>query len=139
MPYGSVFWHNSARMTWNVKVSATSTDGQTVALGAFNRKNNLGPSSAPVGIAVTFDGDRVYFTRTDIASVDDFAEHLPLWQRIKAVVKTGPQTLATIASELNHDKVDSIDRIVRKHKALFTKVTGSDGVQRVALIDRRAS
>jgi hypothetical protein len=134
-----VFWHNSARTTWNFKASATSDTGQTVAIGAFNRKNNLGKLHPPVGIAVTFDGGRVYFSRQDIATVDDFAEHLPLWQRIKAVVKAGPQTLATIASELNHDKVDSIERIVRKHKHLFTRVTGKDGVARVALVERRAS
>ncbi|MBI3049239.1 MAG: hypothetical protein HYY76_13120, partial [Acidobacteria bacterium] len=53
--------------------------------------------------------------------------------------KAGPQTLATIASELNHDKVDSIDRIVRKHKNLFTKVSGNDGITRIALVERRAS
>ena len=139
MPYGSVFWHNSARMTWNFKVSATSDDGQTVALGAFNRKNNLGPKRSPVGINVTFDGDRVYFTRTDIATIDEFVDTLPLWQRIKTVVKAGPQTLATIASELNYDKVDSLDRIVRKHKQLFTKVTGPDGIHRIALVERRVS
>jgi hypothetical protein len=110
-----------------------------VALGAFNRKNNLGPRRAPVGINVTFDGDRVYFTRTDIATIDEFVDTLPLWQRIKTVVKAGPQTLATIASELNYDKVDSLDRIVRKHKTLFTKVTGPDGIQRIALVERRAS
>lgn len=38
-----------------------------------------------------------------------------------------------------HDNVESLDRVVRKHKDLFMKVAGSDGVTRVALVERRAS
>jgi hypothetical protein len=44
------------------------------------------------------------------------------------VVRSGPQTLATIASELNHPNVESIDRIVRRQKNVFTKVPSSDGI-----------
>ena len=138
-PFGSVYWANSARATWNLKRAAMSPDGQTVSLAAFHRKCNLGPLRPAVGISVQFDGERVYFCRIDVATIDEVAESLPLWQRIRAIIRTGPQTLATIASELNHDRVDSIDRIVRKHKNLFTKVSGSDGITRVALIERRAS
>ena len=64
---------------------------------------------------------------------------MPLWQRIRSVVRSGPHTLASIASELQHDNVESIDRVVRKHKDLFTKVSGRDGVTRVALVERRVS
>lgn len=138
-PFGSVFWHNSARATWNLKRAATSPDGETLSLAAFHRKSNLGPQRSAVGISVQFDGDRVYFSRIDVATIDEVAETLPLWQRIRSIVKGGPQTLATIASELNYDKVDSLDRIVRKHKNLFTKISGNDGVSRVALVERRAS
>ena len=121
-PFGSVFWHNSARATWNLKRAATSPDGQTLSLAAFHRKSNLGPLRSAVGIGVQFDGDRVYFKRIDVATIDEIAESLPLWQRIRSIVNAGPQTLATIASEMNYDKVDSLDRIVRKHNNLFTKV-----------------
>ena len=81
-----------------------------------------------LGVNVTFAGDRVYFTRTDVASMDAFVDSLPVWQRIRSVVRTGPQTLAAIASELNYSRVESLDRIVRKHKNVFTKITGSNGV-----------
>lgn len=67
------------------------------------------------------------------------AHRLPLWQRIRGIVRSGPQTLAAIASELNHDNVESLDRVVRKHKDLFMKVAGSDGVTRVALVEMCAS
>ena len=48
-PFGSVFWHNSARCTWNVKLDATS--GDSLSLGYFNRKNNSGRLHSAVGSA----------------------------------------------------------------------------------------
>lgn len=138
-PFGSVFWHNSARSTWNIKLASTSPDGQTLSLAAFHRKSNLGPLQPAVGLRVDFDRDRVSFERVDVTSIDEVADSLPLWQRIRGVLRAGPQTLATLAGELHHDKPDSIDRVVRRHKQLFTKVTGADGVSRIALVERRVS
>lgn len=48
-------------------------------------------------------------------------------------------TLKALADELNHPNVESLDRIVRKHKHLFTKVAGPDHITRIALLERRAS
>lgn len=138
-PFGSVFWHNSFRATWNVKRASTTSDGDTVSLGVFPRKFNLGPHPPAIGLEVQFDGPRVYFARTDVAAIDELAESVPLWQRIRAAVKTGPMTLVSIAEELNHDNIESLDRIVRKHKNLFTKVNGKDGIARIALVERIAS
>ena len=117
MPYGSMFWHASARTTFFLKLAAE--DGDTRTIGVFNRKRNLGRLQPPMGLRVTFSQDRVEFDHTDLADVPDLAESLPLWRRVHAVVKAGPQTLGTIARELNHDNVESLDRIVRKHKNLF--------------------
>jgi hypothetical protein len=137
MPYGSMFWHASARATFFLKLAAE--DGDTRFVGVFTRKRNLGRLQPPVGLRVTFAEDRVEFDHTDITDVPDLAESLPLWRRIQAVVKAGPQTLATIARELNHDNVESIDRTVRKHKQVFTRLSGSDGITRIALVERRAA
>jgi hypothetical protein len=137
-PFGSVFWHNSARSTWNIKLASTSADGNTLSLGAFHRKSNLGRLHPAQGVSVQFDGDRVYFTRTDIASIDEFAEALPLWQRLITAVKHQPQTLAALSEDLGA-KVETIDRTVRRKRELFTRITGPDGVHRIALIERRAS
>lgn len=138
-PFGSTFWHNSARSTWNLKRAATSPDGQTVSLAAFHRKSNLGPQRNAIGLSVAFDADCVRFQRVDPGSIDEIAESLPLWQRIRSVVRSGPQTLASIAAEIGHDKVETVDRIVRKHKNLFQKVAGQDGITRISLVERRAS
>jgi hypothetical protein len=136
-PFGSTFWHNSARCTWNVKLDAEAETG--LSLGYFCRKNNLGRLHPPVGIHVAFDGDRVSFTRGDITTMQELAAGLPLWRRIAGALKSGPLTLIEIGQEIGHDNVESIDRIVRDKKAIFTKVPGADGIRRVALVERRAS
>ena len=139
MPYGSVFWHNSARMTYNVKRSDAVDDSGEVSLACFNRKSNLGARQGAVGLRVTFADDRVTFTGIDVATIDDMTAMLPLWQRIRHVVKRGPLPLHAIARELNYDNVDSLDRVVRRHKGVFTKINGADGVQQIALLDRRSA
>jgi hypothetical protein len=139
-PFGSIYWHNSARCTWFVKVSENAlTDGRTKTIGLFNRKMNLSAKLPAVGFAIDFDTDRTTFSRIDVCDVNDLADSLPLWQRVREVVRHGPQTIAQIASELNYANVDSLDRIVRRQKNVFTKITGTDGIHRIALVERRAS
>ena len=139
-PFGSVFWNNSARCTWFVKeAEGIANDATTKTIGLFNRKMNLSGRLPAVGFAINFDPDRTVLSRVDVRDVQDLAESLPLWQRIREAVRLGPQTIAAIANELNHPNVESIDRIVRRQKGVFTKITGPDGIHRVALVERRAS
>ena len=137
-PFGSVFWHNGARAAWNVKVANTSADGRTISLGLFNRKANLGPLRTALGFEVTFTDSQTTFRRIDIADVEELASGLPLWQRMRQAVKHRPQTIAELATELDA-KPDSVDRMVRRHKHLFTRVPGGDGIHRIALVEKRAS
>lgn len=134
-PFGSTFWHNSARSTWNIKRAQTSPDGDLVQLAAFHRKCNLGPLRSAQGISVAFDADCVRFSRCDPAGIDEIASTLPLWQRIQSVLKAGPQTVAVIAAELNHENVDSLSRTIRRYD-MFVKTVGADGITRIALAER---
>lgn len=138
MPYGSMFWHASARSTWNIKTPSESPDGSVVKLALFNRKSNLGRKQSPLGLSVAFDTDRVEFQRTDVGSIDGMADSLPLWRRMVSLLKTGPQTVATLASETGKTP-DTVDRTARRYKELFAKVTGDDHITRVALIEKRAA
>lgn len=134
-PFGSAFWHNGARATWNIKRSETSGDGRSIVVGCYNRKSNLGALQRALGFRIAFDDDRIAIEPVNIASVDDLAGGLPLWQRMKDSVTHGPQTLAELAENLGA-KVESLDRIVRRSKNLFTRVPGSDGIARIALVQR---
>jgi hypothetical protein len=134
MPFGSAFWHNSARLTWHFRRGSASPDGRVHALAAFCRKHNFGPEFAPRGLTVDFSHTgQIEFRATDVTSIEEVAGALPLWQRIQAAVRTAPRTVKEIADELGDAKPESIERTARRHKDLFSRVSGSDGVIRVAL------
>lgn len=143
-PFGSSFWHNSARSTWFAKQAAASPDGQRLTVGLFNRKSNLTKLHAAVGFQFDFADDRTIVTRTNLADVADLAGQLPLWQRIAHCIKAGgglPRTIDEIAEELDA-KPDTVKKAVSPSRArggqsIFTQVPGSDGKVRIALVERR--
>lgn len=53
-PFGSIFWHNSARCTWNVKLLQEET-GNVSRLGLFNRKSNNSRLAPPIGALMRWD------------------------------------------------------------------------------------
>jgi hypothetical protein len=135
-PFGSAFWHNSARCTWFVKQAGTEEDGRVVMIGLYNRKTNLGPQRRPIGFRVCFDDQRTTYTRVDIQDVAELAAAMPLWQRIIAEVRSGPKTYLQLAEALEQ-KVDSVEKAVKRKGGVFTRVTGPDGIHRVALLEMR--
>ncbi len=104
-------------------------------VGMFQPEIESRRAPAGIGLRVAFDTARVTFDRVDLATLDDLAEMLPLWQRIRKVVQQGPVPLHAIASELKYDNVESLDRTVRKYRRVFTKITGKDGIHRIALVN----
>jgi hypothetical protein len=138
-PFGSVFWHNGARSTWFAKLAATSPDGQTLTIGLFNRKANLGPVRPAVGLEVNFTDVRTTIRRVNIADVDELVASLPLWQRMKHALSSGPLSPETMADQLDA-KEDSIRKAAKRLDGkLFTSVRGTDGKPRIALVHRGAA
>jgi hypothetical protein len=137
-PFGSSFFHNSARATWFVKQAAVSGDGNLLTVGLFNRKSNLGKLQPAAGFQFDFTDDRTIVTRCNIADVADLAGQLPTWQRIREVVKHGPKTIAELASELNAPK-DTISKAVKRDGSIFARVLSADGVHRFGIAERRTS
>jgi hypothetical protein len=130
-PFGSTFWHNGARGTWNVKVADASPN--EVTLGVFQRKT-LGARRPAVGYRFEFGPERTHIVRVDLAHVDELAAELPLWQRIKALVGRQPQSLAAIAEGLGA-KLDSVEKAVQRKAKVFTRT--STGL--IALVERRSA
>jgi hypothetical protein len=147
-PFGSVFWHNAARATWFVKRATAAGDERDIAVGLYNQKTNLGPTRRAVGFGLRFDDEVTEVRRIDLADVDDLAGSLPLWQRMKHALSSGPVTAIALAQELGQPdeaedttkrRVETISRTARRLKNVFTKVSGTDGVHRIALVSRRES
>ncbi len=134
-PYGSVFFSNLCRASWLVKKQPGASE-DAVTVGLFPQKQNDGDRQRPVGLEFTFGAERVGVRSVNLADVEGLADRLPLAVRIAHELKHGPLTFAQLAEELGA-KVDSVVKAVQRGKG-FTKVSGADGVARIALVDRRA-
>lgn len=138
-PFGSSFFHNSARATWFVKQAGVSPDGHRLTVGLFNRKSNLGRLQPAVGFEFNFDADRTIVTPCNIADVRDLSGQLPTWQRISHELKHGAKTIAELAEELETPK-DTITKALKRegrNGSLFVRILSADGVHRYGLAERR--
>ena len=134
--FGSVYFSNLCRASWTVKKQAGAT-GDHVSVGLFPQKQNDGERRHPVGLEFTFTSDRIDVARVDLAAVDGLADRLPLADRMVHLLKRGPLTFVEIANHLDA-KVDSVIKAAARRQA-FTKVSGSDGVTRIALVERQVA
>jgi hypothetical protein len=136
-PFGSQFWFNGIRSLWFCASQPNPMNVARLAVGFYQRKNNLGHPAPAVGFQFDFGEDRTTVTRCDPAGVEELAARLPLWQRMRTVLTSGPQTLIALSQELEA-KVDTLDRLVRRKSGLFTRINGGDGISRIALVSSRS-
>ena len=131
-PFGSTFWHNGGRATWNVKLAEALPSRNTINVALLNRKSNLGGLRPEVGFEVTFDDDRTTFRRVEVAAVEDLAGCLPIRRRMAYLLHRGALSPEAIADELEAD-VETVKRTVRRNKQLFTTIPGG----KLALLEKR--
>jgi hypothetical protein len=136
-PFGSAFWHNSARATWFIKPAAAAADGR-ITIGLFNRKSNLTRILPAVGFQLEFTDDATIINRVNLADVEDLAGQLPIWHRVASLLKAGggiPRSYQELADQLGKP-LDSIQKAVRRDKGrLFVEVSGG----RIALVEQRTA
>ena len=141
-PFGSNYWHNSARMTWFAKAVPNTMDSSRVSVGLFHRKSNVTKQFTPRGFDFTFTENATIVSPIQVADVGELAGELKLWQRIEHLLKTRggtPISIQEIADELDA-KPDSVKKAVGRptgQKSIFTEVMGADGKPRIALVARR--
>lgn len=137
-PFGSSFWHNSARATWFAKAAAAPADPRRLTVGLFNRKSNLTRLHASLAFEFLFDDTRTDVRRVDLAEIHELAVQLPVWQRVANVLKAGPRTIAELAQELAV-KPDTVKKAVslERGKSMFTSYKSADGETRISLVERR--
>jgi hypothetical protein len=133
-PFGSAYWHNSARRTWYAR--AAEQPGSSGALvGLYNKKSNDGPRSAPLALAFGWHDERVSIERTELRDVPelDAARSIPARMR-DLLGRTGAMELHAIADELG-EKVDSVKKAAQRgrREGSLVNFPGPDGVYRWAL------
>lgn len=95
-PFGSVFWHNGPRCTWNVK-KEQEADEDIIRVGMFNRKNNNDKLSRPFGAEIVFNGkESIIITKSDTKL---WFEELSGKDKILSVLESGILTLDEVVKE----------------------------------------
>jgi hypothetical protein len=129
-PFGSVFWHNGARLTWHAS-GEQELDENTLRIGLVNRKNNAGKLWRPLAWQVTF-GERISFERVEASSLASVAQKLSIAERSRDALTVGSRTVAELAEALDAP-VESVrkalDREVRRGK-LVKFPDPADGIYR---------
>lgn len=136
-PFGSTFWHNSARSTWYAKRGDdVLDDGFTV--GLFHRKANDAPLAPPIGVRVRFSDTRTALEPVAVREVDNLESERPLKYRVRDTLIAGPRTVREIADELDAE-LDNVRRTLNRDRlSLFVQLDGfDDRVQRWALAARK--
>ena len=100
--FGSVFNKNLARSVWELR-KEQDVEQETLTLGLFHRKANLGPLHRPLGFRVSCDRDtlRIQYEPANLEHTDTLAVALPFITRLKAALRIDQgKTDITLAEEL---------------------------------------
>jgi hypothetical protein len=130
-PFGSAFWHNSARATWYVK-KVQEIGANTLDVGLYNRKANDGPLQPAVGLRFEFSELRTHITATDLHDVPELANQVPLKDRMSHALAGGAMTYAELAEHLD-ESVDSVSRIARRYEGRLFTLADAGGKKQVSL------
>lgn len=133
-PFGSAFWHNGARLTWNVKLGESMPGDKTIYLALHNRKSNLGAIQPSAGFSVTFGPDSTRLERCSPAEIPDLAAGMPIRHRLTLALRHGSMTLEALANEVEADP-DTLDRTLRRYKNQFVRLDGG----KVALLAKQST
>lgn len=124
MPFGSVFWHNAARSTWEIR-SVQVAGESLIKVGLFNRKSNVGSLSRPLGYSISFSNSSITFDQFDPRTNAEMAEGvLPVSEQIAALLEGEAMSIKQIAETLGKTE-QNIGNQLRRNKTRFTSV-GSD-------------
>lgn len=133
-PFGSVFWNNLARLSWNVKRAEGEPGDSIVKVALHDRKRNLHGKLPSVGFSIAFapDNSRVTISRADPADDPELAAGLPVRQRMASALRHGAMPAKDLAEEIGAD-LETIRRTARRHKRQFTVLEGG----RLSLLEAR--
>lgn len=115
--YGSVFFHNLCRVSWECR-----REGNTI--GLYQRKNNLGPKHDSLGFHLDLTDGQCCVTEADLADDDVLSAALPLKERLITSLQESPgQTAKDMALALG-EKYSSVKGTLYRFKKLFIAVDG---------------
>ena len=115
--YGSVFFHNLCRVSWECR-----REGDV--LGLYQRKNNLGAKHEPLGVTLTVSDTAATITAANLLDEPTLAQGLPLKERLHAFLTEQPgQTPKELSRALESGEA-TVRTTLNRWKQLFTNLDG---------------
>lgn len=130
-PFGSTFWHNTARATWYVR-KAQELGSSAFRVAIVNKKANDAPLSLPLGFELSIDHEKASITRASLSDTPDLAREVPLRLRIREALLSGSRTFAQLAEQLGADE-GSVRKTVQRHTGSQFTTWPESGALRVGL------
>lgn len=115
-PFGSTFWHNSARATWNIKPASRETEDSRIQVALHHRKFNTSGRMRSVGFELQFGPHEIAVSSLELGGVPDLAAQLGLRERVRLALAKGPRTRDELRADLDDVKDDTFRRIVNREK-----------------------
>lgn len=115
--YGSVFFHNLCRVSWEVQ-----REGDV--MGLYQRKNNLGRKHEPMGFSLTVDDMSAHVTEADLMDDPVLAEGMPLRDRLMGALKEKTAQTAKELAMLLGAKEATLRTILNREKRRFASIDG---------------
>lgn len=97
--FGSAFFSNLARSTWELKRVQEAGDA-VIQVGLYHRKTNLGPLVRPIGLRIAFD-NAIRIESLDLSKTHDLAKGLSLKARLQNALNQHAKTPTELADELD--------------------------------------
>lgn len=115
-PFGSQFWANGARSTWNVQPASRDSGDSRLQLALHHRKYNTTGKMHSAGFEILFEPDRIAISSLDLGDAPDLAAQLTLAERVRLALKSGPRSRTALRDEFDDVKEDSLRKIINREK-----------------------
>lgn len=128
-PFGSAYWHNSARSTWYIKAQENPLPGQ-LHVALFHRKDNEEGRHSPIGLRWRWEDDHTWIESAPIEADPSLEEELPIGRRITLLLRevSGPLTQHEMVDKLGKSHEASIRMALRRGAGkYFVRVPGGGG------------
>jgi hypothetical protein len=123
-PFGSVFWHNYARATWNVKTPEEREDDEK-HLGFYPRKGNEDAPHKPLGVVLQFgEGTTVVRRATLDGELEQFLQSKDRIRR--HLLRAGKTSAEDIGRDLDL-RADTVYRALKKMPDAMSETAEPDG------------
>jgi hypothetical protein len=126
-PFGSIFWHNSARCTWEIK-STSDPEEDPVEILLINHKSNRGRRHDPLGFEMSFQETLLKISGRDghELAASKYPESASTSQRVYWAIKAQqtPMTVESLASylDIKSQKIQQmLDKDKKKSKPYFAQ------------------